>query len=181
MSVIYSIPPKHVVLIKRFGKSSRVQTEGLGFRLPLIESTQKVLEWGEIANKKGFQIELCEQQTVTQRRHCHTLDQAVIDADASIYWSITDPVKAVCNTENLPELLANTGLSSLKATIAKFNLEQVIVDRIKINEEIESHLIESLENYGVAITRVEIYFKYNRIEVNQRWLNRSNLQTDKQQ
>ena len=50
MALIYTIPQNHVVLIKRFGKHSRVQRDGLRFKLPFIESIKKV-----IGNKYALQ------------------------------------------------------------------------------------------------------------------------------
>ena len=57
MALIYTIPQNHVVLIKRFGKHSRVQRDGLRFKLPFIESIKKVYEWDGTANKNGYFID----------------------------------------------------------------------------------------------------------------------------
>ncbi|MDP7254962.1 MAG: SPFH domain-containing protein, partial [Planctomycetota bacterium] len=83
MALIYTIPQNHVVLIKRFGKHSRVQRDGLRFKIPFIESIKKVYEWEGAANKNGYFIELSEQQTDTPPRQCQTLDNVTIDANAS--------------------------------------------------------------------------------------------------
>jgi regulator of protease activity HflC (stomatin/prohibitin superfamily) len=40
MNLFYTIPQSHCVIIQRFGKFSRIQTQGLRFRLPLIEKRQ---------------------------------------------------------------------------------------------------------------------------------------------
>lgn len=176
MALFYSIPHKHVVLIKRLGKHSRVQSEGLHFRLPLIESIKKVYNWKETANKKGFQIDLSDQQTVTPKKPCWTLDGASIDADATIYWNIIDPVKAVYNTDVLPDELLYLGQLKLRVNIAKLNFEQVITERQKLNNLVQSQLTETLEEWGITVTRVDIFYKYNRIEANSRRLNRSTIQ-----
>ncbi len=156
MPLIYTIPQNHVVLIKRFGKHSRVQRDGLRFKLPIIESIKKVYDWNEFANKRGFQIELSEQQTDTPKRQCQTLDNVTIDADASIYWRITDPVKAVYDIDILPKSVADIGLNALRANIGKLKLDQVLSERQNLNERIAAQLAETASKWGVTFTRVEI-------------------------
>ncbi len=156
MALIYTIPQNHVVLIKRFGKHSRVQPDGLRFKLPIIESVKRVHDWDGIANKRGFQIELSEQQTDTPRRQCQTLDNVTIDADVSIYWRITDPVKAAYDIDVLPKSVADIGLNALRANIGKLKLDQVLSERQNLNEKIAAQLAETAQKWGIAFTRVEI-------------------------
>lgn len=156
MALIYTIPQNHVVLIKRFGKHSRVQRDGLRFKLPFIESIKKVYEWGGTANKNGFFIELSEQQTDTPPRQCQTLDNVTIEANASIYWRITDPVKAVYDIDVLPKSIADIALNALRANIGKIKLDQVLSERQDLNQKIAAQLAESASKWGVTFTRVEI-------------------------
>lgn len=156
MALIYTIPQNHVVLIKRFGKHSRVQRDGLRFKLPIIESVKKVYEWEGIANKRGYFIELSEQQTDTPPRQCQTLDNVTIDANASIYWRITDPVKAVYDIDILPKSIADVALNALRANIGKIKLDQVLSERQNLNVKIAAQLAETASKWGVTFTRVEI-------------------------
>jgi len=156
MALIYTIPQNHVVLIKRFGKHSRVQRDGLRFKLPIIESRKYVSEWDGTANKRGYFIELSEQQTDTPPRQCQTLDNVTIDANASIYWRITDPVKAVYDIDILPKSIADIALNALRANIGKIKLDQVLSERQHLNEKIAAQLAETASKWGVTFTRVEI-------------------------
>lgn len=156
MALIYTVPQNHVVLIKRFGKHSRVQRDGLRFKLPFVESIKKVYEWEGVANKSGHFIELSEQQTDTPPRQCQTLDNVTIDANASIYWRITDPVKAVYDIDILPKSIADIALNALRANIGKIKLDQVLSERQNLNQKIAAQLAESASKWGVAFTRVEI-------------------------
>lgn len=156
MALIYTVPQNHVVLIKRFGKHSRVQRDGLRFKLPFIESIKKVYEWEGTANKNGFFIELSEQQTDTPPRQCQTLDNVTIDANASIYWRITDPVKAVYDIDILPKSIADIALNALRANIGKIKLDQVLSERQNLNQKIAAQLVDTASKWGVTFTRVEI-------------------------
>ena len=156
MALIYTIPQNHAVLIKRFGKHSRVQRDGLRFKLPIIESVKKVPEWGDTANKNGFFIELSEQQTDTPTRQCQTVDNVTIDANASIYWKITDPVKAVYDVDILPKSVSDVALNALRSNIGKLKLDQILSERQTLNEKIAAQLSEKGDKWGITITAVEI-------------------------
>ena len=156
MSLIYTIPQNHVVLIQRFGKHARVQREGLAFKLPLIEKIKTVPEWNGIACKNNYLIELSEQQTDTPPRQCQTLDNVTLEANASIYWKIVDPVKAVYNVDVLPKAIADIGLNALRSNIGKMKLDQVLSERKTLNEKIAAQLSELSQKWGVLFIRVEI-------------------------
>jgi regulator of protease activity HflC (stomatin/prohibitin superfamily) len=156
MSLIYTVPQNHVALIKRFGKHSRVQREGLRFKLPFIESFKKVYEWGGTANKNDYFIELSEQQTDTPPRQCQTIDNVTIDANASIYWKITDPVKAIYDIDVLPKSIADVALNALRANIGNIKLDQVLSERQSLNAKIADQLSKTASKWGITFTRVEI-------------------------
>lgn len=156
MSLIYTIPQNHVVLIKRFGKHSKVQREGLRFKLPIIESFKTVYDWEGTGNKNGYFIELSEQQTDTPSRQCQTLDNVTIDANTSIYWRITDPVKAVYDIDVLPKSIADIALNALRANIGKIKLDQVLSERQNLNAKIAAQLAETASKWGITFTRIEI-------------------------
>lgn len=156
MSLIYTVPQGHVVLIKRFGRHSKIQTEGLRFKIPIVETIKTVLEWGGSANKEGYLIELSEQQTDTPSRQCQTLDNVTIDANASIYWRITDPVKAVYDIDILPKSISDIALNALRSNIGKLKLDQVLSERQNLNEKISSQLAETAAKWGILFTRIEI-------------------------
>lgn len=161
MNLIYTVPQNHVVLIKRFGRHSRVQRDGLRFKLPFIESIQEV-EWYDVitneivANKKGYQIELSEQQTLTPIRQCQSRDNVTIKAATSIYWRITDPVKAVYDIDNLPKSIGDIALNALRACIGEISFDQVLTERQNLTEKIAAQLYDTASKWGVTFTRVEI-------------------------
>jgi len=156
MALIYTVPQNHVVLIKQFGKHARVQREGLRFKIPFIESIKRLPEWEGTANKRGYFVELSEQQTDTPPRQCQTLDNVTIDANASVYWRITNPVKAVYAIDVLPKSVADIALNALRANIGKIKLDQVLSERQNLNVKIAAQLSEVTDKWGITFTRVEI-------------------------
>ena len=156
MALIYTVPQNHVVMIKRFGKHARYQTQGLRFRIPFLETINKVHEWNGKAVKKHYFIELSEQQTDTPSRQCQTSDNVTIDANASVYWKIVDPVKAVYDIDILPKAVSDIALNALRANIGKIKLDQVLSERENLNKKIAAQLAETEAKWGISFTRVEI-------------------------
>ena len=156
MSIIYTVPQSHCVVLERFGKFARIQEQGLRFRIPILENVRTVNSWGDTANKKGFIIELTEQQTDTPVRQCHTADNVAVQVNASVYWRITDPRRALYEVDVLPNALSDVTLNSLRSNIGTLELDSVLSERPHLNERIASELSETAQKWGVVITRVEI-------------------------
>lgn len=156
MSIIYTVPQSHCVVIERFGRFSRIQYDGLRARIPILDQIRKVNSWGNVANKNGYQIELTEQQTDTPSRQTHTRDNVPVTANASIYWRITDPRKALYEVDVLPKAISDVALNALRSNIGGMELDSVLTERQVLNERIEAQLTQTAEKWGIVFTRVEI-------------------------
>jgi regulator of protease activity HflC (stomatin/prohibitin superfamily) len=157
MSLIYTIPQSHCVVLERFGKFARIQQQGLQFRIPILERIRRLdTTWGETANKRGFLIELSEQQTDTPPRQCHTKDNVPVTANASVYWRIIDPRKALYEVDILPSSVSDIALNALRSNIGTLELDAVLSERAQLNERIASQLSETAKKWGIIFTRIEI-------------------------
>lgn len=154
MQIIFSVPQSHVAVLTRFGKFSRVLEQGLRARMPFFEKVYRV-DW-DIANKKGIYIELTEQIIDTSPKECHTKDNVPVTIDASIYWRITDVVKALFEVDRLPISLKDSCLNALRAEIGKLTLDQVLSSRKELSEKVAASLMDVSSKWGIAISRVEI-------------------------
>jgi regulator of protease activity HflC (stomatin/prohibitin superfamily) len=154
--MMYTVPQAHCVVIERFGKFSRIQREGLQFKLPFVEHLKRVETWGPIANKGGHVIELTEQQTNTPTRHTHTKDNVSVATNASVYWRIVDPRRALYEIDNLPAAVADIALNALRSNIGMLELDAVLSERARLNERIAAELSETAAKWGIQFTRVEI-------------------------
>ena len=156
MALFYTVPQSHCVVIERFGKFNRIQREGLRFRLPIMEEIKRVDTWGDQINKKGYQIELTEQQTDTPTRQAHTRDNVAVNSNASVYWRIVDPRKALYEIDSLPRAVSDIALNALRSNVGTMNLDELLAERQSLNERIASELAETARKWGIQFTRVEI-------------------------
>jgi regulator of protease activity HflC (stomatin/prohibitin superfamily) len=155
MSLVYTVTQSHCYVVERFGKFSRVQNQGLRMKLPFIEVIKQVPYWTS-AVKPGGLIELTEQQMNTAPRACHTKDNVEVKANASVYWRIIDPVKAVYEVDNLPSAVSDISLNALRAIIGTMSLNEVFSNRQKISERIAAELHQTADKWGIQFSRVEI-------------------------
>jgi regulator of protease activity HflC (stomatin/prohibitin superfamily) len=155
MQVFFQVPQSHVVALTRFGKFSRLLTQGLHARIPYLESVYYV-NWGNIANKEGCYIELTEQIIDTKPKECHTKDNVPVTIDAAIYWRIIDVAKALFEVDILPRSLIDSCLNALRAEIGKLSLDQVLSSRRELSERVAASLLDISTKWGVSISRVEI-------------------------
>ncbi len=157
MSLIYTVPQGHCVVIERFGKFSRVQQAGLHIRLPFIDKRKALYnDWNGMAVKSNDIVELAEQKTDTRPRQCQTKDNVTVQADAVVYWRILDVESAIYNIDILPNAVADTALNALRANIGKYTLDEMLSKRELLNESISAQLSDVAKKWGVLFTRVEI-------------------------
>ncbi len=109
-----------------------------------------------IANKNDIHIELSEQQTDTPPRQCQSLDNVTMDINASIYWKITDPKKAVYDVDVLPKAISDMALNTLRSDLGKMKLDQILSKRKQLNEKVARQLESVGRTWGVQFTKVEI-------------------------
>jgi regulator of protease activity HflC (stomatin/prohibitin superfamily) len=156
MSMFYTVPQSCCAVVERWGKFARVVREGLHVKLPGLEDFHRVPKWGKFANRYGWLIDLTEQQTPTPVRECQTKDNVDVQANATVFWQIIDPRKAVYEADNLPAFVETVGLNALRAEIGKMELDQVFSERHALNERIAAELKQTADKWGIAFTRVEI-------------------------
>lgn len=156
MKLFFTIPQGHVAVVTRFGKFARVMKAGLHTRIAFLEKIHYVRNWGNIANKDGYLIELAEQISDTTPKQCHSKDNVPVTIDASIYWRITDVSKALFEVDNLPQSIKDTCLNALRSEIGKLTLDQILSTRGELSERVAASLLYISAKWGVEISRVEI-------------------------
>jgi regulator of protease activity HflC (stomatin/prohibitin superfamily) len=156
MPFIYSIPPNHCVIIERGGKFSSLQREGLNFKIPFRDSIKYLDKWQGQAVKDKYLIELGEQRFDTPSGPYRTKDQENIQAKASVFWKIIDPVKAAYKVDDLPQFLATMAWNKLKEVLGIFTLHHLLTESQDLAEYISGTLVKKATDLGIKLIRVEI-------------------------
>lgn len=77
-------------------------------------------------------------------------------ANASVYWRITDPAKALYEVDILPQSVSDIALNALRSNIGTLKLDSLLSERAQLNERISAQLSETAKKWGILFTRVEI-------------------------
>jgi regulator of protease activity HflC (stomatin/prohibitin superfamily) len=85
-----------------------------------------------------------------------TRDNVPARVNAVAYFRVIDPNKAIVEVENF--LLATSQISqtTLRSVLGKADLDQLLSERERLNEDLQKIIDEQTEPWGVKVTTVEI-------------------------
>ena len=154
-----------VVVIERLGKFDRVLESGFNFIIPILEAP-RAIDWK--TTKKSFdgqsysyiekktRIDLREAVYDFPRQNVITKDNVSISINALLYFQIMNPKSAVYEIQNLPEAIEKLTQTNLRNLVGQLDLDESLVSRDKINQELRAILDEATNKWGVKVNRVEL-------------------------
>ena len=154
-----------VVIVERLGKFDRVLESGFNFIIPIIETsrgilwkaTQKTLDGKSYSFVREInRIDLRETVYDFPRQNVITKDNVSISINALLYFQIVDPKSATYEIQNLPDAIEKLTQTTLRNLVGQIDLDETLVSRDKINQELRTILDEATNKWGVKISRVEL-------------------------
>lgn len=154
-----------VVIIERLGKFEKVLQSGLNFIFPILEAprgmnwrvTQKGIDGSTYSYvKERTKIDLREAVYDFPRQNVITKDNVSISINAIIYFQIIDPKSAVYEIQNLSDAIEKLTQTTLRNLVGQLDLDETLVSRDKINQELRAILDEATNKWGVKVNRVEL-------------------------
>ena len=154
-----------VVIVERLGKYHKTLQSGFNFIVPVIDSP-RAIDWK--VTQRGFdgttyaviqkktRIDLREAVYDFPRQNVITTDNASISINALLYFQIVDPKSAVYEIQNLPEAIEKLTQTNLRNLVGQLDLDESLVSRDKINQELRAILDEATNKWGVKVNRVEL-------------------------
>src|SRR5438034_2467902 len=85
-----------------------------------------------------------------------TRDNVTIKVTAVIYFYVVDPSAAVVNVMNFMQATTQIGQTTLRNVLGQSELDELLAQRNKINQELQTIIDEHTERWGVKVTAVEI-------------------------
>ena len=154
-----------VVIVERLGKFERTLESGLNYIIPIIEAprgiswkvTQRGLDGSSYYYiKERTKIDLRESVYDFPRQTVITKDNVSISINALLYFQIVDAKSAVYEIQNLPEAIEKLTQTTLRNLVGQLDLDETLVSRDKINNELRAILDEATNKWGVKVNRVEL-------------------------
>ena len=83
-------------------------------------------------------------------------DNVTIKVTAVLYFYVVDPSAAVTNVMNFIQATTQIGQTTLRNVLGQSELDEILSQRNKINNELQTIIDEHTERWGVKMTAVEI-------------------------
>lgn len=154
-----------VVIIERLGKFEKVLQSGFNFIFPILEAprgmnwrvTQKGIDGSTYSFiKERTKIDMREAVYDFPRQNVITRDNVSITINAIIYFQIIDPKSAVYEIQNLSDAIEKLTQTTLRNLVGAIDLDETLVSRDKINQELRAILDDATTKWGVKVNRVEL-------------------------
>ena len=153
------------MIIERWGKFHAVLGPGLNFIIPFIDTphgiTMKVSQKGIDGQTYSYvkvmnKIDMRESVYDFPRQNVITKDNVTISINALLYFQIVDSRSAVYEITNLVDAIEKLTQTTLRNLVGQLDLDETLVSRDKINQELRAILDEATNKWGVKVNRVEL-------------------------
>ena len=161
----YSVRTGEVAIISNWGKISRIDTEGLNFKVPIVQ-TKKIM----VVRDKIYDFD---------KMSVSTKDMQSIILDLTVQSSIADPEKLYRRFRGLHEtnFIIPRTKEVVQASISKYTIEEFVSKRQELSKMIFQDLKDDFEEYGLIVSNVSIInhdfsLEYEKAIEAKKWLNK---------
>ncbi len=151
MESYYSIQEEEQAVVCTFGSPKAVTTPGLHFKIPFIQTVDKVN-----TTIQGFSIGYHAEGEEDDAMMI-TSDYNFIFVDFYAEYRVTDPVKALYASHDPEEILKNIAQNCIRTTIGSYSVDSVLTTgKNEIQSNIKQMILDKLEDYDIGIQLVNI-------------------------
>lgn len=138
-----TVVDKGCVAYREFlGRNQICLTPGIHWAVPWVHKVQHV--------------DLRERPIGIKEIMANTKDNVPIVVDAMVYYTVVDAQKALYKTQNYKSSITTTGQSFLRATLGKFEWDELTCSRQEINSIIAQEIDSVSQAWGIVCQRCEI-------------------------
>ncbi len=136
------VPEYERLVVFRLGRVIGVKGPGLVLLLPIIDSAIRV-------NMRTVTMDVPDQDVITK-------DNISITVNAVVYIKVVDPQRAVLQVDDYYYATSQLAQTILRSVVGEVELDELLANREKINQKIQTILDEQTDPWGVKVTAVEI-------------------------
>jgi len=124
------------------GRYQAVKGPGLIFIIPGVQKMIKV-------SLRTITMDVAPQEVITR-------DNVSVRVNAVIYFHVVSPDKAIIAVENFLYATSQLAQTTLRSVCGQAELDELLVDRDKINKHIQSILDQQTDPWGIKVGVVEL-------------------------
>lgn len=129
-------------VVFRLGRFSSVKGPGLKFIIPIIDQMKKI-------SMRTVAMDVPSQDIITR-------DNVSVKVNAVLYFRVVHPDKALIEVENYLYATSQLAQTSLRSVLGQVELDELLSQRDKINQNLQEILDRQTDPWGVKISNVEI-------------------------
>lgn len=124
------------------GKITGIKEPGLSWIIPYFSWMRKV-------DLRTITLPIPPQKIITK-------DNVSVDVSAVAYYQIVDVIKSIVAIENVMAAINQIAQTTIRNIVGRFQLDEILSERDRINAEIRTVLDTHTEPWGVVVSLVEI-------------------------
>lgn len=129
-------------VVFQLGRFWKVKGPGLVILIPGIQQMVRV-------DLRTVVMDVPEQDVITR-------DNVSVKVNAVVYARVVDPQLAVIQVENYLAATSQLAQTTLRAILGKHELDQLLSERERINQDLQQVLDEQTDAWGIKVANVEI-------------------------
>ncbi len=124
------------------GRFTGVKGPGLIIVIPLIQQMVRV-------DQRTLVLDVPTQDVISQ-------DNVSVKVNAVIYFRVLDAERAVIQVEDYMQATSQLAQTTLRSVLGKHDLDEMLSERDKLNNDIQSILDSETDAWGIKVANVEI-------------------------
>ena len=137
------VPQQNAWIVERLGKFHEILEPGLNVIIPFID-------------RVAYRHSLKEVPLDIPEQVCITRDNTQLAVDGVLYFQVTDPRLASYGSENYINAISQLAQTTLRSVIGEVELDDLLSEREKLNDRLQSILDQHTAPWGVKVAKVEV-------------------------
>lgn len=129
-------------VVFRLGRFSNVKGPGLIILIPFIDKMEKV-------SLRTVAMDVPPQDIITK-------DNVTTKVNAVVYFRVMDAQRAVIEVEDVLYATSQLAQTTLRSILGESELDEILSDREKINEHLQTVLDRQTDAWGIKVSLVEL-------------------------
>ncbi|HEY0662242.1 MAG TPA: slipin family protein [Lysobacter sp.] len=129
-------------VVFQLGRFWKVKGPGLIILIPIVQQMVRV-------DLRTVVMDVPPQDVISR-------DNVSVKVNAVVYFRVVDPQKAIINVEHFYEATSQLAQTTLRSVLGKHELDEMLVERDKLNDDIRSILDSQTDAWGIKVANVEI-------------------------
>lgn len=129
-------------VIFQLGRFWKVKGPGLIIVIPILQQIEKV-------DLRVVVMDVPTQDVISR-------DNVSVKVNAVVYFRVIDPERAIIAVEQYYDAVSQLAQTTLRSVLGKHELDDMLAERDKLNEDIQAILDQQTDAWGVKVANVEI-------------------------